>query len=280
MTVQPQTHGTTGTASRAASRAARSKPLHGLARAGFLGYGLVHVLMAWLAVQIASGHRSTEGDQYGAFGLLARNVAGRVLLGAVMVGLAGMAVWQLFAAAIGHRDQEGVRRAAERIVSGCRAVGYGYLAWLAGKVAFGGATSSAGRQQQATAGALGSGGGRALVIAIGVVVVGIGIGLAGYGLARKFEKQLHVEQMSRTVRRLTRWLGVGGYTAKGLAYAVVGGLLVTAAVTYDPKHARGLDAALRTLADQPYGWLLLAPVALGFIAFGLYCVGQARFRET
>jgi hypothetical protein len=86
--------------------------------------------------------------------------------------------------------------------------------------------------------------------------------------------------MSRTVRRLTRWLGVGGYTAKGLAYAVVGGLLVTAAVTYDPKHARGLDAALRTLADQPYGWLLLAPVALGFIAFGLYCVGQARFRET
>jgi hypothetical protein len=273
MTSQTQARATVG-------RAARSRPLHGLARAGFIGYGLLHALLAWLAIQIAFGRGGTEGDQYGAFGLLARNAAGRAVLAAVMVGLAAMAVWQMFAAAIGHRDLEGMRRTAERLVSGCRVVVYGYLAYLAGKVVFGTATSSAGKQQQATAGALGGTGGRALVTAVGVVVVAVGVGLAIYGVTRKFEEHLHVEQMSPTVRRLMRWLGVGGYATKGVAYAIVGGLLVTAAVTYDPGHARGLDAALRTLAGQPYGSLLLGLVALGFLAFGLYCVGQARYRET
>jgi hypothetical protein len=273
MSVQSQARASAG-------RAARSKPLHGLARAGFLGYGLMHVLLAWLVVQIALGRGGTEGDQYGAFGLLARNTVGRVVLIGVLVGLAAMAIWQLFAAAIGHRDLEGARRLGERIVSAGRMVVYGYFAFIAGKVVFGGAKSSAGKQQQAAAGALGSGGGRALIIVIGIGVAAIGIGLAGYGLTRKFEEHLHVEQMSPTVRRLMRWLGVCGYATKGLAYAIAGGLLVTAAVTYDPKHARGLDAALRTLAEQPYGGLLLGLVAVGFLAYGLYCAGQARFRET
>jgi hypothetical protein len=273
MTVPTQARATAG-------RAARSRPLHRLARAGFLGYGLMHVLMGWLAVQITFGRSSTEGDQYGAFGLLNRNAVGRAVLVAVMVGLAAMAIWQAFAAAIGHRDREGMRRAVERVVSGCRTVVYGYLAWLAGKVVFGGASSSAGRQERTTAGALGSAGGRALVIVAGLVVLGVGVGLAVYGVTRKFEENLQVGQMTPAVRRLMRWLGVCGYAAKGLAYGIVGGLLVTAAVTFDPQHARGLDAALRTLAGQPYGWLMLGLVALGFFAFGLYCAGQARYRQT
>lgn len=263
-----------------ASRAARSKSLHRLARAGFLGYGLMHVLMAWLAVQIAVGRSGGEGDQYGAFGLLARNSVGRAVLAAITVGLAAMTIWQALAAAIGHRDRHGGRRVAERIISAGRALFYGYLTWLAGKVVFGTATSSSGKQQKATAGALGSPEGRALVIAIGVLILAVGIFLAGYGVTRAFEEHLHVEQMSPRVRRLMRWLGTGGYATKGLAYGIVGALLVAAAITYDPERARGLDGALRTLADQPYGPLLLGLVALGFLAYGLYCVGEARWRHT
>jgi hypothetical protein len=269
-----------GQARATAGRAARSKPLHRLARAGFLGYGLMHALLAWLAVQIAFGRTGTEGDQYGAFGLLARNSVGRVVLAAVLVGLVAMAVWQMFAAAIGHRDREGARRVVERVLSAGRTVMYGYFAWIAGKVVFGGAKSSAGKQEQATAGALGSGSGRAAVVAIGVGVLAVGVGIAVYGLTRKFEEHLHIGQMSPQVRRLMRGLGVSGYATKGLAYSIVGGLLVTAAVTYDPQRARGLDAALRTLAGQPYGTLLLSLVAVGLLAFALYCVGQARFRQT
>jgi hypothetical protein len=82
------------------------------------------------------------------------------------------------------------------------------------------------------------------------------------------------------VRRLARVLGAVGYLAKGVAYTIVGVLLVLAAVRFDPNKARGLDAALRTTASKPYGAVLLGLIALGFAAFGLYCFVQSRYRKV
>jgi hypothetical protein len=86
--------------------------------------------------------------------------------------------------------------------------------------------------------------------------------------------------MSPDLKITTRWLGIVGYVAKGIAYGVAGVLLVTAARTYDPAKARGLDAALRTLAAQPYGQLLLAIIAAGLAAFGVFCLLQMRYRKV
>jgi Domain of Unknown Function (DUF1206) len=52
------------------------------------------------------------------------------------------------------------------------------------------------------------------------------------------------------------------------------------AVRYDPEKARGLDAALRALAQQAYGpWLLLL-TAIGFAAYGLFSIAEAKYREV
>jgi hypothetical protein len=86
--------------------------------------------------------------------------------------------------------------------------------------------------------------------------------------------------MSRPTRRAMRWIGTSGYVAKAVAYGIVGVLVITAAVTYDPSASRGLDAALRTLANQPWGgWLLLA-VAAGVAAYGVFGLAQARYRKV
>jgi hypothetical protein len=85
--------------------------------------------------------------------------------------------------------------------------------------------------------------------------------------------------MSAQVRRTVCGLGVIGYTAKGIGYAIVGALLVAAALTYDPSRSRGLDAALHALAGQPYGHVLLAVIAAGIAAFGVFCIAQARYRK-
>ena len=53
-------------------------------------------------------------------------------------------------------------------------------------------------------------------------------------------------------------------------------LFVSAAVTFDPKKAGGLDVALHTLLAQSYGAWLLTVVALGIGCFGLYCFAWAR----
>jgi hypothetical protein len=60
---------------------------------------------------------------------------------------------------------------------------------------------------------------------------------------------------------------------------VVGVLVIAAAVTFDADKSRGLDAALRTLGDQPFGKLLLCLVAAGLACFGIFSFVDARYRR-
>ena len=68
--------------------------------------------------------------------------------------------------------------------------------------------------------------------------------------------------------------------SRGLVFVLVGFLIVVAAVRFQPNKAGGLDEALKTLRDQPYGPYLLAVTAIGLVAFGLYGLCEARFRRV
>jgi hypothetical protein len=263
-----------------ALRVANSGPLEMLTRVGFIGYGLFHLAVAWLATQIALGSSAAEGDQSGAFRTLAAQPFGRVLLVIVTVGLAAMAVWQLLLALVGHGAERGRSRTFERLASAGRTVVYAALAWTAYRVLIGTPTSSAAQQQNATAGFMAHGTGRFLVAVVGLGVLALGIGMVVYGAKHKFERKLMTARMRRTTRTAARRLGQFGYIAKGVAFGIVGLLLFDAAVTSDAAKSRGLDAALRTLVAQPFGRLLLVLVALGFLAFGIYCFFQARYRKV
>ena len=63
-------------------------------------------------------------------------------------------------------------------------------------------------------------------------------------------------------------------------FAVAGVLVVVAARTDQPAKAAGLDGALKTLRDQPFGPVLLFLAAAGLIAFGLYGLLEARYRRV
>jgi hypothetical protein len=78
------------------------------------------------------------------------------------------------------------------------------------------------------------------------------------------------------VRRSVELLAVTGHVAKGIALAVLGVLVVVAAVTSDPKQASGLDRAFDAIARLTYGEVLIAIVGVGFIAYGAYCGFRAR----
>jgi hypothetical protein len=249
-----------------------------LTRFGLVGYGVIHLLVAWIALQLAFGNAPAAGDQTGAFATLLRQPAGRTILIVIAVGLAAMAIWQGIEAAVGHRAEQGKRRVFERIASGGRAVIYAALAYKALTMATGSAKSAADQQQEATGTILAQPGGQLLVGLAGVLICAVGIGLVIYGFKREFERNLQ-SNMSPSARKAARWLGVVGYPAKGVAYAIVGVLVVTAAVSYDPARSRGLDQALRTLAAQPFGRLMLVLVALGIAAYGVFCFFQARWRK-
>jgi hypothetical protein len=118
-----------------------------------------------------------------------------------------------------------------------------------------------------------------LVGGVGVAVIGIAVGLAYRGWKRKFTEDLDFTGASLTSVRAAVRLGQVGYVALGVAYGTVGVLVVVAAATHDPNQPVGLDAGLKTLAEQPYGKVLLAIVAVGLACFGLYCVLDARYRK-
>src|SRR5258706_2068594 len=102
---------------RAAHKAGNNSAFEALVRAGLVGYGILHLAVAWLAVQIAAGQPATEGDQSGAFRVLAAQPLGRLLVWAIAIGLVAMAIWQLLEAAVGHRNERPRRRIVERVVS-------------------------------------------------------------------------------------------------------------------------------------------------------------------
>jgi len=85
--------------------------------------------------------------------------------------------------------------------------------------------------------------------------------------------------MSSVARKGVALLGEVGYITKGLALGAVGGLLSYAALTFERQKAPGLDGALQTILAQPFGRFLLALVALGFAAFGLFAMFASRYRR-
>jgi hypothetical protein len=64
-----------------------------------------------------------------------------------------------------------------------------------------------------------------------------------------------------------------------IVFGLVGVFLIKAAVEYNPRAAIGLDGALRKLAAQMYGSVLLGLVAAGLVAFALYSLSDARYRR-
>ncbi|MBB5866902.1 vacuolar-type H+-ATPase subunit I/STV1 [Allocatelliglobosispora scoriae] len=269
-----------GGAQRHARRARRSVILKRLTQVGFVGYGLLHLALGWLCLQILLGRGAADDGQTGAFRTIAAQPLGRFVLIVTAIGLIAMAVWQLLLAAVGHQDEQGWKRAAERLASLSRVVIYAALAFTAWKVVRGTATPSARQQQDFTADLLRHGAGQAIVVVAGIAVVGLGIGLAVYGLLKKFVRHLRTGEMSPAVRTASVRLGQLGYLAKGFAYVVVGVLVALAGIRYEPSRSGGLDAALKTLPQQPFGPLLLAVVAAGLAAFGAYCFVQARYRDV
>ena len=268
------------TAADTAHRATQSDLFKKLTKVGFVGYGLLHLALAWVAAQIALGEAAQEGDQSGAFQKLAEQPFGKVLLWFVLICLVALALWQVALAIWGHRDVQGKERVWERVASAGRVVIYAALAWTAGKVITGTPSSSASQQEQATAGIMAKPAGAWLVGLIGLGVLAFGVGMLWYGWKRKFERKLTFGTADPKTRKTATRAGQIGYVAKGIAFGIVGVLLLQAAITNDPGKSRGLDAALHTLAAQPFGKFLLLAIALGVAAFGVYCFFQARFRKV
>ena len=135
-------------------------------------------------------------------------------------------------------------------------------------------------QQDITATAMHHTGGQVLVGVIGLVIAFCGIALVVEGARKKFMKYLRTARMSARLRRVIELLGMTGTIARGLVFALVGVLVIDAAVTHKASESGGIDKALLTLRDQPFGEFLMVLAALGLLVFGVYGLCEARWRKV
>jgi Domain of Unknown Function (DUF1206) len=270
-----------------AHRAAHSTTLRTVARVGLVGYALLHLLVAWLAVQLAwragrprpAGRRAPV-DQSGAMALLADSPVGPLLLWLLAAGLAGLCLWQAVEVFRHHRrlpaPGPGRRRAVVQLGKTLgTALVYGFLAVSAARVALG-SGGRPGADTRAVRGVLAWPGGQALVVVVGLVVVAIGVYQVRKGLRSDFLDEIDLSTVSPALCTLTHRASQAGFVLKGVAFVLVGAVVAGAAATFDPARATGLDGALRAVAAEPHGAWVLVVVAVGLAAFSVYCLARAR----
>lgn len=252
----------------AAAAAGNSTVVETGARLGYAASGVLHLLLAWIALQLAWFSTGAEADQTGALNALASTGLGSLPLWIAVVGFGLLGGWQVTEAVLRRDTGDRVRFAAKGVVSLA-------LAWTTAAVARGAGSSGSQQTVDLTASVMAAPFGRVLVGAGGIAVIGVGVYHVVKGWRSTFLRDLR-EHPGRWAVLAGRF----GYVAKGVALVLVGALFVTAAVTRRPEQAQGLDGALRTLLDAPFGALLLTVVALGLGAYGVYSFARARYARV
>ena len=264
-------------AQQAARVAHDSRAVEVLARLGLASRGLVWLVLGFLALSLARGVEA-QADQTGALAALVDRPLGKPLLVVLAVGFAGYAAWLLLEALVGYAH-EGVR---DRRLHRARSLfkGLVYLALCVSVAQFlergpggGGSTSSR------TAEVMSYTGGRTAVGLVGAALVGIGLYLVVKGVRRKHADCLEHYRVPGTLRTPAILVGAVGYVGRGFTLGLVGVFLLDAAARFDARQAKGLDAALQAVAEQPHGRMLLSLMVIGVLAYALWSFFEAAFRK-
>ena len=265
-----------------ARRAASHPWMEQLARFGFAAKGIVYFVVGLLAVQAAFTTGGKTTDTSGALTAIINQPFGTFLLVLVTIGLIGYVLWRLVQV-IFDPEHFGEGMSAKRIVKrigyAFSAIAYSGLALTAVKLITGTANSKGSATQDWTARFMAQPFGRWFVGLAGLMVIGVGISYLYQAYKAEFQRHFNQHQMSETERNWTKWMGQFGIAARGTVFCIIGIFLVLAALHANAGEAKGLDGALAALAQQPFGPWLLGIVALGFIAYSIYSLIEARYRR-
>lgn len=251
-----------------ASAVQRSTPLRTLARVGYAVDGILYLLIGAIALSTAFG-ANAKADENGALASIAEQPFGLAALWVIVVGFAGLSIFHVLEAVL-------EREKWERLANIARAIAYAALGLIAVEVALG-HSGSADAPASLSAALLAQPAGVALLLLVALGVFAVGVRNVIKGVTRSFTEDLKMP--GAPTRTVILVAGTAGYVAKGIAFATIAVLFAVAALTSNSAEAGGLDKALEKLAQLPFGPIVLGVVALGFIAFGVYCFVRARYAK-
>ena len=265
-------------AANAVEDASNSRALVIAARAGFAVSGLLHLLVGFVAIQLALGKAGQSGpaDQAGAVAQLAAQPQGLLLLWAGFAACVALALWQTSNAVFDYGQLEARKKVGKKLSAAGKAVVFAVIALTFAASASGNSQTSGQSTSDFTVSIIKAPGGTFLLIAIGAAIAIAGLVFVVLGVKGSFKKELRLPP-SGTARSVVTGLGVVGYVAEGVALFLVGLLFIISTVNANPQESTGLDGGLKALREQPYGVYLLTAVGAGLICYGLYLMVKAKF---
>jgi hypothetical protein len=261
-----------GSIKSAGKKVAFGSVMEWLTRIGYGVRGIIYITMGLLAVGVAFGKGGALTDQQGAINLISRQPAGLVSLWVILVGLVSYSLWGIIRAVFDpmHKgyDPKGLLARGGFLFS---AASYGLLILPTyGFITGAGQKAQGAQTQQSLASIMTMPWGPWVLGVIGLAVIAGGLHQVYEGVNASFDRQFETYAMTREQVKWATQLGRFGTASRGLIFAVVGVLLCLAAFRSNSHQDIGVDAALTALKQQPYGTWLLAIIALGLIAFGIY----------
>ncbi len=243
-------------------------------RFGLAGHAVYYLVLALLVGRVALG--GGDADTQGAVSSLASKPFGQALMVPLVIA---------FVAYAGHHALEAYRADGwpGRVSYTVRALVWAGLSVVTTNTlmqGFGGGSGSSGGSSSTslTQKVLELPGGQWIVGAFGLVILGVAI-YQGYK-AQRSDLANELEEIGISEQKAATWLGRVGYGGRALAYAVMGGFIVHAAVTRDPSEAGGLDKSLSQLREAAFGTPLLLLIAACLLAFAAFRFVEARYRGT
>lgn len=257
-----------------------------VARIGLVAKGISYGLVGALAFKLALGDGGKATSRQGALQSLAQHSFGKIVLILLAAGFAAYAVWRFIQAWAEDDDGDGGawKKWGKRAGYVGRGVVYASLTYSTIRILSsdgnGGGQSQNQKARHSAGMVLSWPGGRYIVGAAGLVLVGVALWNLYRGLTRRFEDKWRVGRLTPGVRRWGARAGIVGHVARLVVFGLIGVFVTKAAIDYKPKDAIGLDGALQKLAQASYGPWLLGLTAAGLVAYGVYCLVDARLRDV
>jgi uncharacterized membrane protein len=262
-------------AANAVEDASNSRAFVLAARAGFAVSGLLHLLVGFVAIQLALG-KAGKADQAGAVAQLAALPQGLLLLWVGFAACVALALWQTSNAVFGYGQLEARKKVVRKLSAAGKAVVFAVMALTFAASASGNSQTSGKTTSDFTVSIMKAPGGAFLLMIIGAAIAVAGLVFVVLGFKGSFKKDLQLPP-SGTARSVVTGLGVVGYIAEGVALFLVGLLFIISTVQANPQESTGLDGGLKALREQPYGVYMLTAVGVGLICYGLYLMVKAKF---
>jgi len=268
-----------GSLTRNARDAASNPALQTLARVGFAAKGFVFAVVGVLAMRAAFGLGSGATGEQGALRSLVNEPFGRLLVGALGVGLAAFALWRFiemlaFPIRPAHRTADVLKHFGS-LFSG---LAYTSLA-IAAFDLFSGRAAEGGGPQGIVGRVLTQPFGQALVIVGGLAAFAYGAYQIYYGIKENFLRKLDRGSMSARQLQWSRRLGKIGLPARGIVLMISGVFLFIAGMTSEASRAKGLEGIFGYLGTLPGSTVLIFFMGLGLLAYGAFCFFDARYRR-